>query len=299
MPQIKKQSPVDSPIVYPQALDDYEKKILAKLKPINTDGPLKVLVYGWSGTGKTTFLSTFPGPIASIVRSGLNSPGEMKSLNTPELKKKIRQFDLENTDEMRGLIKILERDNSFKTVALDNATGLHDLSLIEILGWKELPAQNSWGLIAREKYQLAVAKTKELLRALLNLEKDVVIIAQERDFKNEENADKFASTEFIVPHIGAALSPSLVEWLNPACDYIVETFIRAQRHQIVKARIKEGDLDVEIEKPSGTGYDYCLRTGASDLFTTKFRVPRGYIKPEVIVDPTYDKFMKIINGEQV
>jgi hypothetical protein len=47
----------------------------------------------------------------------------------------------------------------------------------------------------------------------------------------------------------------------------------------------------------GTGVEYCLRTEPHEVFQTKFRMPGDDI-PDCIVDPTYDKVVSLINGNQ-
>ena len=57
-----------------------------------------------------------------------------------------------------------------------------------------------------------------------------------------------------------------------------------------------GALAVRHERTKGV--DYCLRTEPHDTFMTKFRLPRGTPLPECVVDPTYDKVMALIRGEE-
>jgi len=48
--------------------------------------------------------------------------------------------------------------------------------------------------------------------------------------------------------------------------------------------------------PTG-GYEYCLRTGMHNIYTVKFRAPKGFKVPEIVVDPDYAKFSAIITGK--
>ena len=290
MPQITKQSVASPKKPLPSHID---KKLFAKLRTIgDLEQRLKVLVYGISGTGKTTFWSSFPGKIFAIVRSGLKQPGEMLSLDTPELRKKITLFYLDEIAEFKGAIDIAAADDSYSTVVVDHASGVQDLALQEVLGLTELPAQKSWGLATRQEWGQCISMTKECLRATLNLEKDVVIVAQERDFETEDNPVD-PDSELLVPHIGAGLSPSLVEWLNPACDYIVQTLIR-QKYETFTQKIAGKDQSLRRKVPDE--FEYCLRTGINSVYTTKFRKPKGRELPDIIVDPDYDKFLKLVRG---
>jgi hypothetical protein len=248
-----------------------------------SDMRIKMNVYGRSGTGKTTFWATFPGPVLALVCSGGSQPGELRSIDTPAYRKKINPVIVSNSRQIRTL---LEQASDYETVVLDHASGLQDLVLKEILGLDELPAQGSWGMAAREQWGQCALQVKELLRALLSLPQNVVVVAQEREFNTEVESD------LLMPYVASALTPSIVGWLNPACDYIVQTFIRR------KTEIKEVKVGTKMvpTKQKVAGVEYCLRVAPDDVFTTKFRLPKGHSLPLDIVDPDYDKVVALING---
>ena len=125
---------------------------------------------------------------------------------------------------------------------------------------------------------------KQLLRVFLDVQCNRIIIAQEREIGTDSEDDA------ISPCVAAALSPSVVGWLNPAVDYICQTRIRG------KTRTKTIKIGRKTKKVTSRakGVEYVLRTGPHDIFTTKFRVPMGSILPEEIVDPTYSKIKNLI-----
>lgn len=244
---------------------------------------IKMLIYGRSGSGKTTLWSSFPGPILAILCSGGTRPGELKSIDTPENRKKITPKICTSVAQCKELIS---EATDYQTVVLDHGSGLQDLTLKEILGLEELPAQKSWGMATQQQYGQSSLMCKEVFRSLLSLPNNVVIVAQEREFGSESGSD------LIAPTVGAALTPSVTGWLNPACDYVVQTFIRpVMKEQTTKIGTKEMKQLVR-----GKGVEYCLRTEPHDVYTTKFRVPKGHPLPECIVDPTYTKIVNIIRG---
>lgn len=257
------------------------------IEPISfEDECLRVLLYGESGTGKTTFWGTFPGPILAIVCSGGNRTGELRSLNTPEMKKKVKRLTLDDSSKMAELIPYLQ-EGKFKTVVLDHVSGLQDLILKEILGLDELPAQKHWGLATQQQYGQCTQQTKEYCRALLNLNSHIVIIGQERTFGGREEG---FDGEVISPTRGVAVTPSLAGWLNPACDYVLQAF---KRPKMIETVTKVGKKQVKTRK-RGKGVEYCLRCEPHDIYYTKFRIPRGKEIPDVLVDPSYDKLAKLL-----
>lgn len=283
MPSIAKQSPKGS-VKKPGS-------VLSRIRSIEFENNgLKMLLYGASGTGKTTLWGSFPGPILSIICSGGNKTGELRSLNTPELRKKISTVTLEDSAEMVPLIDHL-KSGKFNTAVLDHITGLQDLILKEILGLDEIPAQKGWGTATQQQYGQVAQQCKEYLRALLNLDINVILIAQERMFNPKEDAGSDLS-DVMTPTVGPAVIPSLAGWVNPACDYIMQTFKRPKMEAVVS---KIGTKQITTLK-RGKGVEYCVRTEPHEVFTTKFRVPKGTKLPEVIVDPTYEKINKLIKG---
>jgi hypothetical protein len=252
---------------------------------------IHINLYGRSGTGKTTLWSTFPGPILALICSGGNKPGELKSIDTPENRKKITPLNIKSSKEFGERVRKAFTEN-WQTIVLDHATGLQDLILAEILGIEEAPPQLSWGLATQQQYGQLALQMKEHLRTLLNFPLNVVVVAQERDFNTE------GTNELIMPYIASALTPSVVGWLNPACDYVVNTFIR-QKEILTTQTMGEGKNKKETttRKVLKGQVEYCLRTGPDAVFTTKFRIPKGRRLPEVIVDPSYQSIIKLIKGE--
>ncbi len=263
--------------------------VIDRIAPIGFDNEgIKINLYGRSGTGKTTLWSTFPKPILAILCSGTQKPGELRSINTKENRETIKQVAIESTSEIRELVDYQKETEKFETIVLDHASGLQDFVLKEILGLDELPAQASWGMAKQQDWGQCALQMKELLRALLSLDCHVVIVAQERDFNTDTDSD------LLMPFVASALTPSVVGWLNPACDYICQTFIRGKTEQKI-AKIA-GKTKTTMRKVKGV--EYCLRTAPNEVYTTKFRLPKGMVDlPEAIVNPSFNKIQKLIRGE--
>ncbi|MCK9569133.1 ATP-binding protein [Candidatus Pacearchaeota archaeon] len=259
------------------------ESVLDRIQPVSLSSKgLTMNLYGRSGTGKTVLACTFPKPLLIIgLEDGTKSVHNVKG---------VEFVAVNSSEEVGELMEHLASSNHFKTVVLDTASMLQDLVLKEILGLEELPAQKSWGMATREQYGQCSLQTKERLRALLDLstkanKMNVVIVAQEREFNTEDNSS------LLMPFVASALTPSVVGWLNPACDYIGQTFIR-QKEVIKKVKIA-GKVK---ERRTTDGVEYGLRTAPDPTFTTKFRLPKGTPVPDVIVDPDYDKIYALIRG---
>jgi hypothetical protein len=243
-----------------------------------------LLLYGVSGSGKSTLWWSWPKPILAIMISGGDRPGELLSVPR-ELRSQITaRVPRESTD----VGKLIEEAKNYASVVLDHGSGFYDLLLKEALGLEKLPEQKSWGMATREQYGQCTLQAKEYFRALLNLPCYRVIVAQERNFNDENNSD------VITPTVGAALSPSLTGWLNPACDFILQTF---KRQKYVQKQIEIAGKKKTVQE-AVDGVDYCARTGAHPIYTTKFRRPKGSKElPPVIVDPDFKQIEALIKGE--
>lgn len=265
--------------------------VLSRLSPIeDTVGPMKMLVYGESGAGKTVFASTFPGPLLWIISSGSMRPGELQSVPHAD-RGKITKVVLRQTNEVKELCDHVRSTGGFRTVVLDHASGLADDCLKEVLGLDEIPAQKGWGMASQQQYGQQALQLKTLFRALLNLDANVVIIAQQRTFGGREDG---GDPDLLRPTVGAALSPSVAGWLAPACDFVVQCFKKGKTESVTRT-IAGREMTSEQRVP---GVTYCLRTAPHDTFLTKFRIPKGSELPEYVEDPTYDKIKGLVYGEE-
>ena len=279
MPTVRKQS------AKPTKKKVEKRSLLSQAKDIEfEDEGLKIALYGRSGTGKTTFWSSFPKPILAIICSGGKRSGELRSVQNI---KGIKQIQIEESSQILELAEELE-DSPYKTVVLDHGTHLQDLTLKSVLGIDEIPVQKTWGLASQQQYGQVTLMMKEYFRSLFDLQKHVVIVTQEREFNTDNESD------LIAPSVGVALSPSLAGWLHSSADYVMETFIRRER--VIK-KIKIGGK-IKEKETVGKGVEYCIRTGPDDVYTTKFRVPKGSLLPDVVSDPSFDKIVSIINGKE-
>lgn len=266
-----------------------------ELLDAESEDHLKILIYGRSGTGKTTLWGSFPGPILSIICSGGIKSGELKSLKDKKLlaKKDIYRHPLNKSAEILELVEKQQETSRFKTIVVDHVTGLQDKILAEILDIEEIPAQKSWGMASQQQYGQCSAQSKEMFKKLLNLDCNVVMIGQERNFHTDEETH----VDGINPYVSVALTPSLGGWLCPAVDYVIQTLIRPK---MVEKKIQLGvgskqKVRVTMQR-DGNKVEYVARIAPHDVVTTKFRVPKGHTMPEFLVDPTYDQIMSVLKG---
>lgn len=296
MPEVNK---VSRPVTLPKPKEptNSEPSIFDRVQPIKfaMDDGLKVLLYGASGTGKTTFWATFPGPILAMICSGGVKSGELRSINTPEYQKKVHQIQLRKSDEIFELMDGAY-SRGFKTIVLDHVSGLTDMLYRETCELAGIAISNQiqkqfLGKRSQEVYGKIAADGKEIAAAMLNHSCNIIIVGQERSFGGKD--DGF-DPDIVKPSIGVATTPALAQWLAPACDYVLQTFkrpkIRVDQVTMIEGQPPQ-DVVVRLK-----GVEYCLRCEPHDTYQTKFRIPKGREIPDAIVDPTYAKLMKVISG---
>jgi len=243
------------------------------------DTGIKMCSYGRGKTGKTTLTCSFPKPLLLIgTEDGTKSVKSLKGIDF---------LRLNHSSQIDEIVEAIAE--TYKTLVLDTGGGLQDMILKEILGLDDIPMEKSWGMAARDQWQSCGVQTKERLSALLNLADrgiNVVIIAHERNFSDE------GSSDLLVPTVGAALTPSTAGWLNGACDYLCQTFLR---EKTISKKAMVGKKETMMISRTGKT-EYCLRVGPHPVYMTGFRRvhTKGEIISDVIVDPDYDKIIKMI-----
>lgn len=260
-------------------------------------GGLKISIYGRPKTGKTRLMSSFPKPLLILgAEDGTESIRNVDGVDFIRVIGDIAEVPEEykdnyvRTSELSTLIP--EIPNKYKSVGWDTASMLYEIRLADILGLEELPTQKSWGLATRDQYGQVSLQVKTILRETLKLPINVVIVAHERNFSEEGGGE---SSELLTPVISSSLSPSVCRWLNGEVDYIAQCFIREETTERVS---KIAGKETTVKSRTGKS-EYCLRVGPHPCFVTGFRLPTGYELPDVVVDPSYEKINRILQGKPI
>lgn len=275
MPKVERQTPNQKPTKKSSILDRIQDVADMEVAPI------KMNVYGRNGTGKTTFACTFPKPLLLIgfedgTRSIRKVPG-------------VKFFKVEKTEDVFSLCTMLE-GGDFNSAVVDTATSLQDLVLKELLGLDEVPVQLAWGTVSQHQYRERSEKTKELLRKFLELEMNVVILAQEKNH-SAKDGEGGGDSDLIMPFVASSIGDSACGWLNENVDFICQTFAREH--------VEEGSTEVAGKKiktrKKTDKIEFCLRTQrAHPIYAAKIRADRDDDIPEIIVDPSYEKIAPFV-----
>jgi hypothetical protein len=239
--------------------------VLDRIGPVvERDDGVTLLVYGDAKTGKTRLCATFPKPVLIVgTEDGTRSIVGVKGVQFVRIRS-TAEFERVRDAKARG----------FRTVALDHAGGLQALVIKEMLGLANVPLIKSWGMADQQVW------------GAIN-----VSVAHERTIQSKGEVGQ--------TKIGPALTPQSLGFMNAAHNYICQTFKRnvvERREEVTELEGGQKETTV-IEIPTGE-VEYALRVGPSSTFITGFRLPMGRdALPEAIVNPTYDKILKLIKGD--
>lgn len=228
---------------------------------------LSMLVYGRSGTGKTTFAGSFPTPalLIDVREKGTDSIANLDGVDV---------VSIEHWSELEEVFWYLESGggkDKYKSVIIDQVSSMQDLAMEHAMAeeGKEVMSQRLWGVVS------GLMKTWLLnYRDLVDSNINVLFIAHDRASKGEGADDD----DTIDPQIGARLMPSVAGMLNGAVKAIGNTYVR----------------EVFLEDKSRK-VEYCMRIGPHAYYTTKMRNPLGTTIPESLVDPTFGKIIELMS----
>lgn len=251
------------------------------IKPVaEVNHPLSFVLYGRSGTGKTTLAASFPGPILFI---DVKDQGTGSIVDSDADVTQVTEF--QQFEEIYWWLE--KRPKKYKTIVIDTVSQLQQIVVAETAADKNKKGDGKWGSLTRQDWGNISSTMKEWLinfRDLSELGMNVVFIAQDRSFNMDDAED---STVEITPEIGPGLSPSIAKTLNAAVQMIGNTFIRT----------KEIEREVKGKKKKFERIEYCLRIGPNPVYVTKTRKPKSIEVPSVLVDPTYEALIQAIKGE--
>lgn len=234
---------------------------------------LAMLVYGAQKTGKTVFACTFPKPLLliDIKEKGEDSVTDVEGVDV---------IHAETRQDLEDLYWYLEPGNTkYKSVVLDQLTGLQKLSIAEIKGKK---GQKPDDVFSTRSYgQLSGWMNTWLLnyRDLITRGLHVCFLAHEKRIEPQEEDD-----DRMTPEVTAELTASIVSFANGAVSVIGNQFIREEYDKKTKESTKE----------------FCMRVGPHAFYRAGMRRPvsAGPI-PDYIVNPSFDKIMKLSKGESI
>jgi len=252
------------------------EEILTKAMPVHeVDEFLTALIYGRSGSGKTTIAASFPKKVLllDVHDKGTDSIRDIEGIDV---------FNVVNWEDFEAVYWALSKgDHEYKTVVIDTVSNLQDLAIKEVRRREHIDidgamSQRLWGDTSRIMSQW--------IYAYRDLAMNVVFLSQER-LKRGSDDDSY--DDQLDPEVGPAVIPSVAKVLTASVKLIGNTYIR----QTTRASTKNiGTLVVQTS--------YMVRVGPHPFYITKVRSPKSFKLPGSLKDATYASFMALMRGEK-
>lgn len=295
MPKIEKQSPK------PQAKP--ATGLLSRLVPLeqHVGKGIHMCLYGRTKTGKTRLMADFPKPIAILMadQEGEKSIEGIKGINIVQIvlsKTSAMRENVVEVDELVPLIIELSKSD-YATICLDTATSLQEILLAKLCGLTEVALQKKRDLMPQNRKDEYIERSEQMkiiYNELLKMpDKHIIISAHEKNFNSEDDGGGSSDLD---PSIGPDMSKAPAKFLSGNASYVCQTFIREKT--VTEQSNAVPGKPVTIQRKVG-GFEYCLRVGPDPIFNTGFRVVSGAELPDVIVSPTYNKIMAVIQGKKL
>ncbi|KKN34937.1 hypothetical protein LCGC14_0788780 [marine sediment metagenome] len=185
---------------------------------------LKVLPYGKSGTGKTTFACSFPKPYVFDFDNGILSQRGMDV-----------DYDVYSGvaayQKFEEKLRTLESECPYETIVLDSITTMQEYKMNSILQVtrKKIPTQYEWMVL--------ITDMKDLFTRITSMDKHVVVIAHEMMVQD----DMTGEIMFMPVVYGKKLPAQLPLWFDEV-------------YRMFGGRTKEGKPEYTFSTVSDTRY---------------------------------------------
>lgn len=242
--------------------------ILDKATPISEFGQRKLVVlYGKSGTGKTVVGATFPKPMlyVQIGDDGTNSIADEEDIVA------IKAEKLEDLKEaIEELIK--KKGGGYASVFIDTFSMIVNLWVQKnATEKKKKMTQQMWGDIKTE--------SEELIRLAHVLADHCWVI-----LSCHESTDSFEGMEEeILPDIRPSVSKGVRTYLEGMANYGIHC--TKINHTVTDSN----GADVDVVR-------YAAHVGPNPYYWTKLQISKTRKVPKLMINPSYAKLMKVVEG---
>ena len=155
---------------------------------------LNVLIYGKSGTGKTTFACCFPKPFVFDFDKGMLS----------QRNRDVDYVTYTSYGEFEVKFKELEANCPYDTIILDSVTTLEEYCMDRALtaNRRAMPTMNEWNVL--------IADLKDLFMRATKMSKHLVVIAHEQMIQDEITGEVMVRPQIV----GKKLPAQLPLWFD-------------------------------------------------------------------------------------
>lgn len=222
------------------------------------------VLYGKSNSGKTWVASTFPKPMLylQIGDDGANTIARVEG---------VKALRVDTVQKLTDISRELLKDKTYKTVVVDTFSLLvNEWTSEKVTGKGKRMTQQLWGDLKNDQEDIIKTMYKIARRHI------VVLTCHESTDSIEGMEDE------ITPDVRPSVSKGARTYLEGMANYGIHTT------KIIK-EVSKGNTTKEVVK-------YAADIGPNPYYWTKLQIDPSIKVPARIINPTYEKFMEIING---
>lgn len=226
-----------------------------------------VVLYGKSASGKTKVGSTFPKPMlyVKIGDDGVNTIKKVSGISVIEPK---------TIAELKQVFEELEKDKTYESVFVDT------FSLL-VNEWKNENVIKKGKKMTQQLWGDLMTETEELIRLAHKLSKKKWVI-----LSGHEVTDSIEGMEDeLLPDVRISISKGARTYIEGMANFGIHT-VKIQKEVIDKAT---GETK-EVVK-------YAADIGPNPYYWTKFQIDPKFKLPNRMINPSYEKIMKLIEEE--
>ena len=226
-----------------------------------------VVLYGKSASGKTKVGSTFPKPMlyVKIGDDGVNTIKRVSGISIVEPR---------TTAELKQVFEELEKDKTYKSVFVDT------FSLL-VNEWKNENVIQKGKKMTQQLWGDLLTETEELIRLAHKLSKKKWVI-----LSGHEVTDSIEGMEDeLLPDVRISISKGARTYIEGLANFGIHT-VKIQKESVDKTT---GEVK-EVVK-------YAADIGPNPYYWTKFQIDPKIKLPNRMINPSYEKIMKLIEEE--
>lgn len=225
------------------------------------------VIWGKSGSGKTHFTATLPKPLLyiQIGDDGSNTIAHVNGI------KAIRANTLER---LKKLGEELVKDSKYASVVVDTFSMITNV-------WIDANATQKKRKMTQQMWGDLKVETEELIKIFHSVAENHVVAL----CCHEANDTIEGMDDEIIPDFGPNTTKGARIYLQGMANYGIH-MTKLQKTVTDKATGEEKDV-----------VKYAAHIGANPYYWTKLQIPDNIKIPSVMINPSYDKITKLIEGE--
>jgi hypothetical protein len=239
--------------------------ILDDVVPISELGQRNLwCIWGKSNSGKTFVAATFPKPLL-YVQMGDDGSNTIANVEGIDAKR------INTTAELKILAKEIIKDKKYKTLLFDTFSMHTNMWVEEYATSKNKKmTQQMWGDMKAEQEELIRLFHKAAL-------KHTVVVTCHEIMDTVDGME-----DEITPDIRPSITKGARTYLEGMCNYGIHT--------------TKVSKEKETEEGTETLIRFACHLGPNPYYWTKLQIDSSIKVPKLVINPTYNKIMKIING---